>query len=129
MKQDIEVALGPKGTFPKAQLARLVPAAKTIRAGRKRPKEKDGDKPPKIVALLHKAEEWRRLLDAGEIASQAEIARREGITRARVTQILGLLRLPEDVRAKVLACPVGDDGRVVTERGLRGMAPNRADLV
>ena len=40
-----------------------------------------------------KAGEWRRQLDAGEVANKAEITRREGITWAKVTQVLGLLRL------------------------------------
>jgi hypothetical protein len=39
-------------------------------------------------ARLARALEWQRELDAGEVASRAEIARREGISRARVTQIM-----------------------------------------
>jgi len=38
---------------------------------------------------LPRAVEWERQLSAGEVQSRAEIARREGIFRARVTQILG----------------------------------------
>jgi chaperonin cofactor prefoldin len=38
---------------------------------------------------LSRADEWERLLAAGEVRSRAEIARREGLSRARVTQILG----------------------------------------
>jgi hypothetical protein len=33
--------------------------------------------------------EWQRELDVGAVASWAELARREGISRARVTQIMG----------------------------------------
>ena len=43
-------------------------------------------------ARLARALEWQRQLDAGEVASRAEIARREGISRARVTQIMAMLR-------------------------------------
>ena len=42
-----------------------------------------------IIGFLREAEaglEWRALLTAGDVATQAAIARREGITRARVTQ-------------------------------------------
>jgi CRP-like cAMP-binding protein len=40
------------------------------------------------AARLARALEWQRELDSGEVASRAEIARREGISRARVTQIM-----------------------------------------
>ena len=41
---------------------------------------------------LKRAIEWQRQLDAGQVRSRAAIARREGLTRARVTQIMNLLR-------------------------------------
>jgi hypothetical protein len=40
---------------------------------------------------LKRAVEWQRQLDSGQVRSRAEIARREGLTRARVTQIMNLL--------------------------------------
>ena len=43
------------------------------------------------AARLARALEWQRQIDAGEVASRAEIARREGISRARVTQIMSSL--------------------------------------
>jgi hypothetical protein len=60
------------------------------------------NQPPPIVAQLLRAIEWRRQLDAGEAPSQAAIARREGITRARVTQIMSLLRLAPTVLDQIL---------------------------
>jgi hypothetical protein len=41
---------------------------------------------------LKRAVEWQRQLDRGEVRSRAAIARREGLTRARVTQIMNMLR-------------------------------------
>ncbi len=38
-------------------------------------------------------------------ANQAEIARREGITRARVTQVMGMLRLVPELQEHVLSLP------------------------
>lgn len=35
-----------------------------------------------------RAREWRRMLEAGEVANRAELARRVGVSRARVTQVL-----------------------------------------
>lgn len=46
------------------------------------------------------AQEWQRALDDGECPSRAALARQLGVTRARVTQVLGLLDLaPEVVHA------------------------------
>ncbi len=96
----VEVSLGPWGAFEHSDIGRLervIPAEQLVSAvppPRCRPsKPRKPPKPPKVVATLLKAMEWRRQLDAGEVASQADIARREGITRARVTQIMMLLRL------------------------------------
>jgi hypothetical protein len=44
------------------------------------------------VDTLARALEWQRQLDAGEIESRSAIARRERLTRARVTQIMNRLR-------------------------------------
>jgi uncharacterized protein involved in propanediol utilization len=41
-----------------------------------------------LVNLSGRAIEWQRQLDAGEIATRAAIARREGLSRARVTRIM-----------------------------------------
>jgi len=35
------------------------------------------------------ASEWQSLLDQGQVKNRAELARRMGVTRARVTQVLG----------------------------------------
>ncbi|MFX0198722.1 MAG: hypothetical protein ACFFCW_21580 [Candidatus Hodarchaeota archaeon] len=44
--------------------------------------------------IIHKAIKWQKMLETGEIKSQSEIAKKEGLTRARVTQIMNLLKLP-----------------------------------
>jgi len=51
--------------------------------------------------------------------SRAELARRHGLSRARVTQWLSLMELPRIEIERVLA--MGDywERRLVTERGLR----------
>lgn len=46
----------------------------------------------KLLALLDQAEGWHRELTR-KVVNQADLARRHGITRARVTQVLALLRL------------------------------------
>lgn len=51
---------------------------------------------------LKRALAWQRELDAGEVASRAALARREGLSRARVTQVMKLLELATPIQAVVL---------------------------
>jgi len=73
------------------------------------------------------AQEWQRTLDSGECASRADLARKLGVTRARVTQVLGLLELtPEAVEGLVaLGDPLPKP--IVTEHGLRSILKLPAD--
>jgi hypothetical protein len=60
-----------------------------VAASRKRLRTaREPRKPSGPAAQLARALEWQRQLDAGEVGSRAEIARREGISRARVTQTM-----------------------------------------
>jgi hypothetical protein len=70
------------------------------------------------VEFLRLAEEWRGQLARAEVATQAEIAVREGITDARVNQILALLRLDPVVLEIVRGLPAGTPERLVTARWL-----------
>jgi len=72
-----------------------------------------------VVETLRKALAWRQELDAGMVANQAEIARREGITRARVTQIMMLLRLAPVIQERILALPASAERQMLSERMLR----------
>jgi hypothetical protein len=51
---------------------------------------------------LQKALDWQKLIDQESI-SRAEISRREGLSRARVTQLMDLLKLPEKIQQGLLA--------------------------
>lgn len=53
------------------------------------------------------------------IRSQADIARREGLSRARVTQIFGLLRLAPEIQECILSLPKSTVRGTITERSLR----------
>ncbi|MGB9605736.1 MAG: hypothetical protein ACP5U2_17910 [Bryobacteraceae bacterium] len=84
---------------------------------------------PRVVELLRKALEWQALLESGEVPSQAAIARREGITRARVTQVMGLLRLAPEIQEYILSMSDAVRRPAITERTLRPIAQmeHRAD--
>ena len=106
-EQTVEIALGPKGAFENGNigaLKRRMLSDKVVSAvlpPRGNPKPSKVAKTPRVVELLRKAIEWQVLLESGEIVT--EIARTEGITRARVTQVMGLLRLAPEIRR--FPCP------------------------
>lgn len=87
--------------------------------GRGTPKQPRESKTPRVVQLLRKAIEWKSLLESGKVASQAEIARQEGVTRARVTQVMRMLRLAPEIQEQILAMPDGVRRPPISERMLR----------
>jgi len=56
--------------------------------------------------------------------SRAELARKHGISRARVTQMLNLLKLPEELIKEVERMGDHWGRRLVTERALRTRTGN-----
>jgi len=93
-------------------------------AGRRAPsasQERDGEKARAIrVPALQRACAFRRLLDSGEAENRAEIARRYGISRASVTQIMNLLKLPEEILDHIARLPEKEQLRS-SERLLRAV--------
>ncbi len=79
-----------------------------------RPKAKKTYRNPVALAL-----EWRRALDRGRYTSQADLARKKGISRARVIQILNLLRLSPKVTGIIRSLGDPLPSRTITEKQLR----------
>lgn len=75
-------------------------------------------RPANVAVLLAFAHHVQRLIDAGRITDRAEVAQRLHWTRARVSQVMGLLLLAPDIEDEVL---FPDAGTGVTERSLRGV--------
>jgi hypothetical protein len=127
-EQTVEIALGPKGAFENGNigaLRRRAPPDQVLSAfppGRGDPKPPRVPKTPRVVELLRKAIEWHAFLESGEITSQADIARREGITRARVTQVMGLLRLAPEIQEQIQSMSASLHRPHITERALRPVA-------
>ena len=65
------------------------------------------------------AQEWQQAITSGEYCTQAEFARRQGISRARITQVLQLLNLAPDVLHTIIALGGPLRSQVITERKLR----------
>ena len=68
---------------------------------------------------IYLAREWQKDLSERKYRSRADLSRELGVSRARVTQVLNLLKLPEDIIDKVYAMGDPLPKPIVTERGLR----------
>lgn len=73
---------------------------------------------PPIVRLLAQAEDFKRVLDRGDV-DQSGLAHLHGMSRARVTQILNLLKLHPHILDYARDLGEGFPVRAVTERKLR----------
>jgi hypothetical protein len=124
-EQMVEIALETKDAFKNGNIGALTRRVATTRVvsavppGQGNPKQPRDPKTPRVVELLQKAIEWQALLDSRKMASQAEIARQEGITRARVTQVLGMLRLAPEIQGQILSMPDIVRRPSISERMLR----------
>jgi hypothetical protein len=75
--------------------------------------------------VIHKAILWKKLLENGTFKSKSDIAKKEGLTRARVTQIMNLLKLPPHWRYFLKQLDDSEKIRKYSERRLRGYDPDK----
>ena len=73
------------------------------------------------------AREWQKMLDDGVCKSKAELSRELGVSRARVTQILCLLRLAPELVTHLAALGDPLPSPIITERQLRSIARRSAE--
>jgi len=59
------------------------------------------------------------MIDSGEVKNQAELAKIKGISRARVTQILNLLKLKHSIIQEIIKLEDPLRSKIITERMLR----------
>ena len=60
---------------------------------------------PQVARLVALAHRFASLVESGEVADYADVARLAGVTRARVTQVIDLLHLAPDIQAALLDMP------------------------
>ena len=78
---------------------------------------------PRISRLMALAIRMQELVDTGEVADYADLARLAHVSRARITQIMNLLLLAPDIQEEILFLPRTDGGRApIRERMLRPIA-------
>jgi hypothetical protein len=127
-EQTVEVTLGPEPAFKKGNLGTLTRRVATdqvvsaLPEPRGKPKPPRKPKTPRVAELLRTAMEWQHQLEAGEVKTRAEIALRDGITRARMTQIRALLRLAPEIQKHILDMPESVGRPVISERAVRPIA-------
>jgi hypothetical protein len=86
------------------------------------PKREPVRRPAKVAQQLALAHHLQAAIDRGAIADRADVARKLGLTRARITQLLDLLLLAPDLQAAVLAMEAVDGAEPMAERTLRAVA-------
>jgi hypothetical protein len=79
-------------------------------------------RPAHVARMLALAHHIQAAIDRGAIADRAAVARKLGLTRARITQLLDLTLLAPDLQARVLELEAVDGREPVSERDLRGIA-------
>lgn len=88
-------------------------APKQLRGGKAEPVP---EKVPRIARLLALAHKFQGMLDRGEVASMADLARLGRVSRARITQIMDLLMLAPEIQEELLFGVVDVPLRSIMER-------------
>jgi hypothetical protein len=92
---------------------------KTMRRGEPKP-EPPRARVPRVAKLMALAIRFEELIRDGVVEDQAELARLGHVTRARMSQIMGLLNLAPDIQEAILFLPPTEAGcDRVSERELR----------
>jgi len=92
---------GPTVTRP-AHFHRLAKGRKRLKDKAVEPVVVSGERIPRDVQLWALAVTFEDMIRTGEARSYAEIARRTGVSRARITQIMRRVELSPCAREKVL---------------------------
>jgi hypothetical protein len=79
-------------------------------------------RPAKVAQMLALAHHLQNAIDEGVVTDRAEVARKLGFTRARVTQLLNLTLLAPDIQEAVLGLEAVDGVEPMSERGLRALS-------
>jgi hypothetical protein len=75
---------------------------------------------PRVTRLMALAIKFDGLLREGVVQDYADLARLGHVTRARMTQVMGLLNLAPDIQEEILFLPKTMTGRdPISERNLR----------
>jgi hypothetical protein len=82
-------------------------------------------RPARIAQLLALAHHIQRAIDRGTFESQSDVARRLGLTTARVTQVMNLLLLAPDIKERLLELEAVNGLEAISEKQLRALSGAR----
>jgi hypothetical protein len=77
--------------------------------------------PAQVALMLALAHKIQQAIDSGAVKDRAEVARRLGLTRARVTHLLDLLLLAPDLQESLLFLEAVDGEQPLSERSARAL--------
>ena len=76
-------------------------------------------RPARVARMLALAHALQNAIDDGIYESRAEVARRFGLTRARITQLSALVTLAPDIQEELLFMEAADGNEPLSVRALR----------
>jgi predicted XRE-type DNA-binding protein len=76
-------------------------------------------RPARIAIMLALAHKIQDAIESGVVQDQAEVARRLGLTRARITQLMDLTLLAPEIQEEILGLESVDGVEPMSERALR----------
>jgi len=79
-------------------------------------------RPARVAVMLALAHKIQQAIDGGAVRDRAEVARRLGFTRARITHLLDLTLLAPDLQERMLDLEAVDGVEPISERALRAVA-------
>ena len=98
-------------------------ARKAVREGAPAAKPSIPGRVPRVARFMALAVRFDQLIQSGDVADYAELARLAMVTRARMTQIMSLLLLAPDIQEEILFLPRSSGGRdPIREKAVRPIA-------
>jgi hypothetical protein len=76
-------------------------------------------RPARVAVMLALAHKIQDAIDRGVVRDRAEVARRLGLTRARLTQLMDLALLAPQIQERIMALESVDGVEPITERAVR----------
>jgi hypothetical protein len=116
-----------ESTKPEAELPIFVGSLRRIQRGHNKTFSDQPEAPPhpairrsaRAAVMLALAHKIQAAIDQGVVRNRADVSRRLGLTRARITQLLDLTLLAPDIQEEVLLARSADGAEPLAERQLR----------
>ena len=68
---------------------------------------------------IYLAREYKQMIDNGQVKNQSDLTRLKGVSRARITQLINILKLDKKIKTKIEKLGDPLPNRAISERQLR----------